>query len=163
MNTKSIAILCATAVVIGILFWPTLYRYDTMTLQGNTLPVRTNRLTGSTEYFLMGQWIAQKSQEAKKKSTVLPLSEQAKVSGNAGLSGYGSFSGRIYNGSNWTITDMIIRVLPKEKDGTVRWNRRFKTSEVIPPLSTQSIQFSVTGDDGVASVEWSIEEIRGHE
>jgi hypothetical protein len=94
---------------------------------------------------------------------VFPLSEQAKVSGNAGLSGYGSFSGRIYNGSNWTITDMIIRVLPKEKDGTVRWDRRFKASEVIPPLSTQSIQFSVTGDDGVASIEWSIEEIRGYE
>ena len=163
MNTKSIGILCVTAVVIGVLFWPTLYRYDTMTLVGNTLPVRMNRLTGNTEYFTMGQWLAQKDEEAEKKSTVLPLAEQAKVSGNAGLSGYGLFSGNIYNGSNWTITDMIILVLAKEKDGTVRWDRRFKTTAVIPPLSTRSIQFSVTGDDGVASTSWSIEEIHGYE
>jgi hypothetical protein len=111
----------------------------------------------------MGQWFPEKAQETKKKTKVLPLSEHIKVTGNAGLTGYGSFSGKIYNGSDWTITDLIIRVMPKEKDGKIRWDRRFQASEVIPPLSTRSIQVAVTGDENVAAIEWSIEEIRGYE
>lgn len=161
MNTKNITIICATLILIGILFWPTQYRYDKITLQGNTLPVRTHRLTGYTEYFLMGKWIPQEGQQSSKKSKILPLEEHIKVTGNAGLN-YGSFSGKIYNGSNWTITDMIIRVIAKEKSGSVRWDRKFKESKVIPPLSTESIYVSVTGDEGVTSFEWNIEEIRGY-
>lgn len=162
MNTKSIAIICAAVILIGILFWPTLYRYDRMTLQGNTLPVRTHRLTGYTEYFLMGKWIPQEGQQSSKKSKMLPFDEQIKVTGNAGLSGYGSFSGKVYNGSSWTITDMIIRVIAKEKNGSVRWDRKFKEARVISPLSTASIYITVTGDENVASFEWNIEEIRGY-
>ncbi|MEW6068110.1 MAG: hypothetical protein AB1610_07460 [Nitrospirota bacterium] len=162
MNTKSIAIICATLILIGLLFWPTLYRYDKMTLQGNTFPVRTHRLTGYTEYFLMGKWIPQKGQERSKKSEILSVEEQNKVTGNAGLSGYGSFSGKIYNGSSWTITDMIIRVIAKEKNGNVRWDRKFKETQIISPLSTASIYIAVTGDENVASFTWGIEEIRGY-
>jgi hypothetical protein len=163
MNTKTIGIICATLILVGVLFWPTLYRYDTMTLQGNTLPVRTHRLTGYTEYFLMGQWIPQKGQQGKKKSKILPVVEQSKVSGNAGLTGYGSFSRRIYNGSNWKITELVIRVIAKEKDGSIRWDRRFRAPQMISLLSTQNIHCSVTGDENVASFEWSIDEIRGYE
>lgn len=162
MNTKSIAIICATLILSGLLFWPTLYRYDKMTLQGDTLPVRIHRLTGYTEYFLMGKWIPQEGQEKSKQSKILPLEEQTKVTGNAGLSGYGSFSGKIYNGGNWTITDMIIRVIAKEKNGNVRWDRKFRETQVISPLSTASIDIDVTGDENVASFEWNIEEIRGY-
>lgn len=156
MNTKGIAIICGTLILIGILFWPTLYRYDKMTWQGNTFPVRTHRLTGYTEYFLRGKWIS------SKKSKILPYDEQVKVTGNAGLSGYGSFSGKAYNGSNWTITDMIIRVVAKEKNGSIRWDRKFKETQVIPPLSIASIDITVTDDENVASFEWNIEEIHGY-
>jgi hypothetical protein len=135
-----------------------------MTIGSDNLPIRTNRLTGSTEVFLYGKWNAQNDQETKEKiKTVLPLSEQVKVTGNASLNGYGSFVGRIYNGSNRTITDMIIRIIAKEKNGSVRWDRRFKISTYIGPLSTESIIFSVTGDEGVWSTDWNIEEIRGDE
>jgi hypothetical protein len=162
MNTKSIAIICATVILIGILFWPTLYRYDRMTLGRNTLPVRTHRVTGYTEYFLNGKWIPQEGQQSSKKSKMLPLDERIKVTGNAGLNGDGSFSGKVYNGSSWTITDMIIRVIAKEKNGSVRWDRKFKEAQVIPALSTARIHITVTGDENVASFEWNIEEIRGY-
>lgn len=162
MNTKNIAIICATITLIGIFFWPTLYRYDKMILEGNTFPVRTHRLTGYTEYFLMGEWIPQEGQQSRKKSKILPFDEQIKVAGNAGLSGYGSFRGKVYNGSSWTITDMIIRVIAKEKNGSVRWDRKFKEAQIISPLSTASIYITVTGDENVASFEWNIEEIRGY-
>ena len=162
MTTKSIAIICATLILIGLLFWPTLYRYDKMTIQGNIFPVRTHRLTGYTEYFLMGKWIPQGGQERSKQSEILPFVEMAKVTGNAGLSGYGSFSGKIYNGSDWTITDMIIRVIAKEKNGNVRWDRKFKETQVISSLSTANIYITVTGDENVPSFEWNIEEIRGY-
>lgn len=162
MNTKSIAIICATLILIGLLFWPTLYRYDKMTLQGNTFPVKTHRLTGYTKYFLMGRWIPQEGQKRSKQSDILPVGEQTKVTGNAGLSGVGSFRGKIYNGSSWTITDMIIRVIAREKNGNVRWERNFKETQIISPLSTASIYIEVTGDENVASTEWYIEEIRGY-
>lgn len=162
MNTKSVAIICATLIVIGLLFWPTLYRYETMTIRENSLPVRIHRLTGTTEYFLMGTWYPEVGKEIKIQSVILPFEEMIKVTGNAGLTGYGSFSGKIYNGSNWTITDMIIRVIAKEKDGQVRWDRKFNETQVINPLSTTSITITVTGDANVASTEWNIGEIRGY-
>jgi len=99
MNTKTTAIICGTLILVGILFWPTLYRYDNTTLHGNTLPVRSHRLTGFTEYLLMGKWYPQEGQKIRKNTKLLPSQEQNKVTGNASLA-YGSFAGKIYNGSN---------------------------------------------------------------
>jgi hypothetical protein len=99
---------------------------------------------------------------------MLPFNEKVKVTGNAGLNGYGSFSGKVYNGSSWTITDMIIRVIAKEKDGSVRWDRKFKIefneATEISPLSIGRINIPdvVTRDENVPSCEWEIEEIRGY-
>ena len=99
----------------------------------------------------------------------LPYGEQAKITGNATLNEYGYFSGEIYNGSSWTITQIVFRVVAKEKDGTVRWNRKFETgifnhSQNSPfrPLSTGTFEIMTTQyGGGISGLEWGIEEIRG--
>jgi hypothetical protein len=84
------------------------------------------------------------------------------VTGKARLTGYGLFRGDIYNGSNWTITELIIKVEAKEKTGAVRWKRDFRTSEFIPPLTSGEISFSVTDDKDIGHFSWKITEIRGY-
>ena len=160
MRTRNIVIICVALLAAGILFWPTLYRYDKMTSGELSVPMRMNRLTGYTEYFYGGKWNPEKGRKERKPMQVLPADQQARITGNASLS-FGSFSGKIYNGSDWTVTGLTFRVVAKEKDGSVRWDRKFKESMNVQPLSTTSFSVSVTGDQGCASHEWSIDEAIG--
>jgi hypothetical protein len=75
MNIKLILIICSFLILSGVLFWPTIYRYDSMTINGNKLPIKTNRITGFTEYYSAGGWI---SQGAQKKGKIIPADEQKK-------------------------------------------------------------------------------------
>jgi hypothetical protein len=120
-----------------------------------------NRLTGYTEYFYGGKWVPEKGRKEHKPTEVLPPDQQARITGNASLS-FGSFSGKIHNGSDWTVTGLTFRVVAKEKDGSVRWDRNFKESINVDPLTTASFSVSVTGDEGCASHEWSIHEALGY-
>ena len=161
MKTANLIIICVciTLLIAGVLFWPTLYRYDKI---GNSMPIRINRLTGYTEYFADGKW---NPEEGHEKFTIqtLPVEEQAKVTGNASLKyPYGSFSGKIYNGTEWTITELTFRIVVKEKDGSARWYRLFKESKTIEPLSTGSFSISVTGAEDIASFDWYIVEVLGY-
>lgn len=159
-ETKNLIIvcICATLLISGVVFWLTLYHYDKMTIDGNSIPIRINRLTRYTEYFVGGKWNPEKGHGRKKK---LPANVQAEITGNASLS-YGSFSGKIYNGSDWTVTELIFRVVAKEKDGSIRWDRKFKKSITIEPLSTSSFGISVTGNEDISSFDWYIEEALGY-
>lgn len=50
---------CALAVaclMIGIFFWPTLYRYDQLTSGTKTVPVRINRVTGNAQFLTIYGW-----------------------------------------------------------------------------------------------------------
>jgi len=164
MKTTNLIIICVciTLLIAGVLFWPTLYHYDKVAIRGNLSPIRINRLTGYTEYFEDGKWNPEEEHE-KVTIQTLPADEQAKVTGNASFDyGLGSFSGKIYNGSEWTITKFILRVVAKEKDDSIRWNRKFSKTMTIAPLSTSSFSISVTGDKGVSSCDWYIEEILGY-
>lgn len=162
MNTKSIAIICITIIICGILFWPTLYRYEKLTIKEYSFIVKTNRLTGYTERFIGDKWIPQKNEVIIKKSSPLPLEEKIKVTGNAGFSYAEYFIGKIYNGSSWTITELTVHIIAKEKDGLIRWDRIFKTNIHITPLSTGNIFISIT-DTKDALSEWNIEEVLGYQ
>ena len=37
----------------------------------------------------------------------------------------------LYNGSNWTVTGVTIRLVVKEKDGTVRWDRLSTADRIL--------------------------------
>jgi len=160
MNTKNIIIICIALFLAGIIFWPTLYRYDKITISGNSFPVRINRLTGYTEYFTLNKWVPAEGQQKKIKGIKVPIEILSEITGNASIS-YGAFSGKIYNGSNWTITNITFRVQVKEKDGNIRWNRKFNESIQITPLSTSSFSISVTGDQGIDTFDWDVVEALG--
>ena len=159
MKTTNLIIICVciTLLIAGILFWPTLYRYDKI---GNAIPIRINRITGYTEYFADGKWNPE-ARQGKTTIQTLPEFEQVNVTGKASLE-YGTFSGDIYNGSEWTITELVFRVVAKEKDDSIRWDRKFKRSIIINPLSAKSFYIGQTGDEGVPSFYWDIEEALGY-
>jgi hypothetical protein len=146
-------------VVLGVLVWPTPYRYERLRGEsGETVLVRINRLTGQAEEYKDGRWVAA---EPQRRPQPLPADELLKLSGNAGLTGQGSFSGKLYNGSSWTITKMTVRIVARGKRREL-WDRQFATSVYAPPLSTAPIFFSVTGDEDVVDFDWYIVGAEGY-
>jgi len=161
MKTINLFIICVcvTLLIAGVLFWPTLYRYDKI---GNSIPFRINRLTGYTEYFVDGKWNPEEGHE-KFISQTLPIDARVEVTGNASFDyPHGSFSGKIYNGSEWTITKFTLRIVAKEKDNSIRWDRKFSESKTIKPLSISKFSISVTGDENISSCDWYIVEVLGY-
>ena len=161
MNTKRLLVVCVTLLLAGVLFWPTLYRYEKMDFQGLSTIARINRLTGHTEYFMLGQWVAEKPQKKEKTSEAFPSAEKSLVIGKATLDGR-MFNGEIYNGSNWTVTSITFRVVAKDKSGNVRWNRKFKETTRLNPLAASYFSVTVTEVEGVGSFDWSIDEVLGY-
>ena len=176
MTGKQNLILIAIIVLvfIGIFVWPTLYRYSHITLQGRTYPVRVHRITGRTEILnpLVGHWtaIGIKSEKPKKpKSVPLPYEALSKIEGTARITSSFDFPPRefeanIYNGSNWTITDLIILIEVKDKKtGKKKLSRKYTLSGYVEPLSssvfTTHLGFEPKKGE---SFTWQIIEAKGY-
>jgi hypothetical protein len=163
MNTKIVIIFCSTVIIVGILFWPTIYRYDKIVTKNYTIPIRINRITGYTEEYhpAAGGWVSfSEEKDVTKKAIPLPLQEKMKINGNAGFKWDNRFAGWIYNGSKCIITEIIVRIKAKNKDGSIRWERKFRKETYIKPL-TQGALILTVADSKDASAEWSIEEVLG--
>lgn len=91
----------------------------------------------------------------------LPPSEGGKITGNAGL-GSGYFSGKIYNGSSWTVTKIIVTVTALEENGNIRWTRDFAYNTEVQPLTTASLYIEVTGEQGIKESSWTIKSAWGY-
>jgi len=166
MSTASITVVCGCLLLIGILFWPTLYRYEKMTAGQSSFPVRVHRLTGYTEYFYGGEWVPERGRKSSSKGARLPADEKEKVTGSARFSN-GIFSGELYNGGSWIVTAATFRVIAKAHDGSARWDRSFRTGVRIEPMST-SFFFFMTGDNEGSlqlsgkSRMWRVAKIKKH-
>lgn len=161
MNTKNLLIICVTLLMAGVLFWPTVYRYERIDFQGLQTLVRINRLTGYTEHYMLGHWVPEKPQKKQRKSEPLPSAEKSLLIAKATL-GSSMFNGEIYNGSDWTITSVTFRVIAKEKSGSVRWDRKFKDTVRITPLATSNFAVNVTEAKDIGSFDWHIDEVLGY-
>jgi len=92
----------------------------------------------------------------------LPIEQWGKVTGNAGFSRYSDkFDGKLYNGTEWTITGFVVKLKCMDADGSERWTRDFRVDKEIQPLTTKSFSFTVTGQQGDPKFEWSISNIYG--
>jgi hypothetical protein len=92
----------------------------------------------------------------------IPQSELSKIEGKGSINKvFESFEAKIYNGSDYTITDITIRLMVKGKEGKVKWDRLFRSSKEIPSLSVSEISFPLS-DVGwdISSFDWYIEEAR---
>jgi len=162
MTAKNLIIICATLLLAGVLFWPTLYRYERIDSPGLSTPVKINRLTGNAEYLLLGEWRPVTVKEKQRESRPLPAVDRSLVNGKATLDSR-MFNGEIYNGSDWTITSITFRVTAKEKSGSVRWDRKFKETIRLKPLTASYFSMTVSEVEGIGSFDWNIDEVFGYE
>lgn len=163
MNKTVIAVvgIVAVACLLGFYIWASHNRYY-ITTGSQGVAYEVDRKTGESWVLYGERKVPQRGGgEARQKERELPYETSSKITGNASLA-YGSFSGRLYNGSDWVVTRVVIRVSAKEKDGTVRWTRDFSEIVTIKPLTTESFSISVTGDEGITKAPWNIEKIFGH-
>jgi hypothetical protein len=156
-----IGILCLTSLA-AFYIWSSHNRYYIMTgAQGAAYEV--DRVTGESWMLYGNRKVRQEGGDHPPSSEEeLPYAATSKITGNAGLSGYGSFSGKLYNGSDWTVTRVIVSVDAKQKDGTVRWSRDFSKTVIIKPLSTETFSVDVVGDDGIKEASWGIKKVFGY-
>jgi len=168
MNIKLLIMITATSaltVVFGCFVWPTQYRNSYLRSGGSSCPVRIDRFSGHAEILTGSGWrpLGGGNDAAKtRKEEELPPEEASKITGNAVLS-YGSlFSGKIYNGSAWVVSKVIVNISAKEKDGTIRWSRDFAEPVTILSLSTGTISISVTDGNGIQDAPWSMKKVYGY-
>jgi len=161
MKTRNLLIVCAALIIAGVLFWPTIYRYEKIDIQGLSTILRINRVTGYTEYYVLGNWVPERVKKKQRKSEPLPSAERSLLIAKASL-GSSMFNGEIYNGSDWTVTSVTFRVLAKEKSGVIRWDRKFKDTIRINPLDTSFFAVTVSDAEGIGSFDWSIDEVFGY-
>ncbi len=132
----------AVLLVLLLAWGSVLFRYQYRTGQsgGYTVVIRLDRWTGAVQECippLPCPWekSASATQDNSRTEQSLPADQAAKVTGNAGLSGYGSFSGKIYNGSDWILTRMIVRVVAS-RTLTHPPTNHFPPDEVPPAPAT---------------------------
>lgn len=139
MNNKSlIAIIFIFALVIGFCFWPTIFRYEKMKIGNEEVPLRINRLTGSTEVWALTNWV----QESKLGDPeALSEEELSKLTGNCSLE-QGFFRGKIYNGSDFHLSSIEFRVCAWFDQGSVDELKDGSLFSLLEYASTDFWEFS---------------------
>lgn len=96
----------------------------------------------------------------------LPEEEKSKITGY--MHHFADILGNviidIYNGSNWTITEITIRIVTKDpySNNTI-WDRKYKRDKLkILPLSSNSFEVYIGFDKRKVKVEWYIEDVKGY-
>lgn len=148
----------------GLMFWPTIHRYDTLTVGASSRLLRINRFTGYTEIFGATGWIPEtpfvtpKAPATPVTPVNIPADDLRAVTGGAAFYGDG-FAGSLYNGSVWNLTEVTIRIIAKEADGTVRWDRLYNEPMFVTTQSSSAlmIQTHATAPDA----DWSIVSAKG--
>jgi len=129
-------IVCITLIICGILFWPTLYRYDKIKLGDDTFPFRVNRITGYTEILWVNDgWRAVRAEKVIK---TMHHEEMAKITRIGDFDGKGHYKFDIYNGTVWTIRKIRLSIGLKDNQGKDKWQRIYETSVNIQPFSKSS-------------------------
>jgi len=165
-----ISFICILMILIGLFYWPTLYRYAKLTEKGNTYPIRINRITGHTKIFFLDYgWVLPGN--IFKNVTLIPVEQElsiyeieklkAKASIDASGLGQRSFFVELYNGSGWTIKGITVAIQIKEKNGTVRWDRKYKLRLSIAPFTSGKADTEVFDALDIGSFIWAIVEAKG--
>lgn len=134
------ALICATMVICGVLFWPTFYRYD----KTQSKLVRINRITGYTEVLSGSSWepVAKKEpfivNDYISQLKVIPREEIAKIEPKGVFDGKGRYNFKVYNGSEWTIKIIKLSIGLNDGNGKNIWRRIYKTTADIQPFSIGS-------------------------
>ena len=159
----TVALILAVAALVGWYMYLENNRYELVGTQKG-IAYEVDRRTGTTWTVYPGSKKVHEepsSQNADRSLLKFSDADVNKVTGNAGLS-YGSFSGKLYNGSDWIVREVIFHVAAKEKEGETRWTRRFRKKVTILPLTTTDFNLNVVGDKGIGSIDWGVMEVYGN-
>jgi len=135
-------------ILAGFYVWSIHHRFYILS-SSQGVAYELDRKTGETWTLYKGKKMRHRGDVAKESAETIPPLEASKITGNAGFSGFGFFSGKLYNGSEWTITKVVFTVTAKEDGGAIRWTRDLVDNTEVAPLMTESFAVSVTGDQGV--------------
>lgn len=120
MNKTAITALCLVlfTVIICLYIWSSHNRF--YIVHGDKgVAYEVDKKTGQSWMLRGGSKYLHTSDDVKrKKEKQLPLSVTGSITGNAGLNN-GKFEGKLYNGSDWVITRMIINVTFFGEGGTI--------------------------------------------
>lgn len=102
----------------------------------------------------------QTNHQRNQRLEVLPSAVQAKIQGSLELNFGSLFQGDIYNGTHFSLRNIIITITAKEKTGEVRWSREYSDDIFIEPLKTGRFQVTVVNAEN-ASLSWKIVQVKG--
>ena len=167
-----VLIICITTIICGILFYPTLYKYEKIRVGQSEIVVKIHRLTGNTEYFLGGEWrLAGQQKEATAETDTnlvnpeekLPDSAMRRLKAKGGFSFPDLFSVDIYNGNEtWVVSKVIIQITIRNEDGKIRSRNKYEEETRIKPLQTESVAFKAIGPSKNEKYEFIIESAYGY-
>jgi hypothetical protein len=142
-----IAAAAAVVVLVWLFVWPGVYEYQEIKETLNGVPTagfaRINRLTGSTQVLIGGRWLL------ITRAVQLPPRERSQLVGYAALGTDGYFGGNLHNGSQWTVTRVIVRVdgqAQQARPGATvgPWTRTLSIDLRLLPDSTALIRVPAT-------------------
>src|SRR5262245_58785625 len=117
----------AVLVLFAWLVWPTVYRYDSMTVGPTHLAVRIHRITGRAEALRLNGWaeITVHPESGRQTSQELSEDELRKLSGTAQITNYGWIKAQIYNGTDNPVREVTLEALVRNQDGGIAIDRRY--------------------------------------
>jgi uncharacterized protein (DUF111 family) len=136
-----------------------------MKLRDNDFPVRTDRLSGKSEFLTPGGWtVIADAVESKKSPTELPSEQVGMLTGQATITG-SSVEVHVYNGSHWTASEITVlltvvdaqnnqvlsraySLIPQDVDSTPQSDSVFHNSLGFALEKGQTWTWSITGAKG---------------
>lgn len=155
MKEKNIIIICAlifvTLIAGGVLFWPTLYRYERI---GGEFPVRINRFTGYTEILYMSGW---EREVSNTEILEIPKKDISKIEIRGTFDTGINYKLDVYNGTNWTIRKIKISIGLSDAN-----NKLYETMANIRPFSTGSCSITLMYSGPIAKKDgdYTLQEIQ---
>ena len=157
-NRLLMSVLAAIVVAFAFFVWPTPYRYDRIVSKdGESFPVRTNRLTGNAERlspntgWIPMQPIARPPLE-KRKILTAPEIARLEITQCKGDILPTQITCYLYNGTRYTITDVTLRLVIKGGDKVV--DRLYDEPVNIPWGLSPNQVTSVDLDLGFELTSW---------
>jgi hypothetical protein len=140
------ALAFAVAAALAVLVWSTAWRYDRLTVNGNTFPIRVNRFNGQTEILRgMSGWVQVDSESDTSHSPTappaappaLPPVELGKLDGRLSVTNYGWIEADVYNGTARSLGEVRVRLVISNANGGEALNREYSmSSSTGEPLSS---------------------------
>ena len=152
------AMVCFTLIISGILFWPTLYRYDKTKLDSNQYLVKVNRFTGYTEILYSNGW---EKKESVKQVKDIHKEDTDKIVLKGDFDGKGNYKCTFYNGTDWNIKKIRLSIETLSIQGKKVVQRIYEIPVTIPPFSTDnsySIRLMNYAPQTFAGGRWVLQE-----